>query len=506
MTAADPLSDLAPVETSAAPGIRFRGEGSWFSHKLNVLWVDDALEEDEPLDHVVAHELSHFYAHVSTPYGYLLDSLHSLEVGAVLLLCRATVAEHREQVLVPAYDLAQRLLSGSDIPPLVAGRDAELRDLIDRYVRPWSQHAYLEAILEGEEGEEAESVREATMTRAWELLAAAEAAEADLTPDEKLFRETGFILDEVPPRADQDGTLNHGDRKACLLARFHDGRTFPVGGLHVFEGLAVDAERAGPETLQWLIRDHPEYVWLWLKTVEQFGKQVTDEHTFHRLRNTFVALCDLALFVPAGVVYGRLRPEGATWLDIQPYIRFLRGLDAVQHVGWVDDRASDLEPFQDAICARLGWPRPRAFLELGQWLEWRNDDTARHAEACKLRLERPALFLEEHDEPDPALTEFVTRYLPPLRHPRHDSLVVRRHAYDVNLGLNAVIPYFLAEFSWDVMKEGRLDYAGMFPAHVDWESLFPSDPLGPRSMEDFLEVVLEGMPYLAAHNFRRFDA
>jgi hypothetical protein len=74
--------DLAPVDPGIVPFGRKSAGGSWYSSKGNMVWTEHTSDRARA-DAILSHELSHFFVHVGTPYGMLLESLAQLQERAV---------------------------------------------------------------------------------------------------------------------------------------------------------------------------------------------------------------------------------------------------------------------------------------------------------------------------------------------------------------------------------------------------------------------------------------
>src|ERR1035438_2400203 len=115
--------DLAPVAPDIEPFVRKSAGGSWYSSKGNMLWTEPTSDQAQG-EAILSHELSHFFVHVGTPYGMIIESLGQLQESLVLQYCAALAAQ------------------GSPVRYPVCGyveRDDALVDpsLVTKFVRPW---------------------------------------------------------------------------------------------------------------------------------------------------------------------------------------------------------------------------------------------------------------------------------------------------------------------------------------------------------------------------------
>ena len=275
-----------------------------------------------------------------------------------------------DEVVVASVQLRQHGAS-SLIEPLLGFAAVALRvalDAVAELTLEWSDSVFLERLLEGTN---VASVRRAREADVLETARTIETQLLDLLPDSDLF-DAGA---RVPARTTH----------AVLALQARDGYAAPTGGLtikfmnhpigamHVIEGFAQSLESGGSFQRVARSKRPQDYLSLWTHSVVAYGiKRVDDSIAFNRMHKTFAALCDLALFVPIGATYGRLRAKTATWLDLQPGSRFLEALDVVAKDDlWIPDIPGELKDLHNRICARLNWRPPDDFLSLGASLRHR---------------------------------------------------------------------------------------------------------------------------------------
>jgi hypothetical protein len=495
-------TELAPVDREplfVRPSCT--AENNWYSHKLRTMWLGNANDPDAK-ENIVSHELSHFLLHAFTPYGAFLDELSMMQHHQVLSYCIEAVNYLYEKVRHPIYDFSRELLPATGRARSMVKNPESFETIIRRYIRPWSHASLLENILEGADKL---NVRQATEGAALKTLSIVEGYSAtNFTEDEELFLMGKPGNASIPERRllpvaempepynlDPDGQLH----KACMTIGWADMNRYSVGAEHIFESLAQLSEDMQGDVLGRIQpqSSHP-YFMLWTLTMMEYGMdRITSRETFFQVLNTFRALCDLALFVPIGAIYGRLRRENMFWIDLHPGHRFLRALTVVPKIGWITDPEKEFVQFQEAICDELWWVKPKRFIELGAQLTHPNFVT--HGDACRLRLKHPYPHLEETFET--IISEnFVYKHLPLLLFPGNDELIVSNEAE--NSALGRVLDYFLPQFCSDVMLKERLTYEDMLPGRIRFEGLFRNV----KSVDDWLEIIFKAIPTMKPTNFQ----
>lgn len=475
--------ELAPVTSSAA--LYRRSADSWYDHKSNTIWIGTSIAADLR-NSVQLHEMSHFLVHVSTPYGWLLEECARAERHSVMSYC----LDHYNRspnnpIFVPLYDVAR--LVEQRCPQL-----EHLLDLCDKYVKPWSHVMFLQNVLEGEGFSEVASATHNTAGRSLDIVEEYLANLSDSFHPLR-FSPKAFPLPNIPATPD---------------ATFPGEPEIRLGAKHIFEGIATQLESSSLLVQDLQKGTRLPYWALWLLTVMRMGKdRVRSPEEYERLRNTFFALCDLALFVPAGNLYGQLRTEEITWYDIHPAFRFITALNQATKLEWIDNLEKDMLPYQEWVSELVHWPAPIQFLKLGSALKGDNPSLRRHAEACRIRLENPSAFLElgQHlqqgyrptdDSSSPAWKFFID-YLPMLYTPKTGQLFVRNYSFTATEPLNLVLPWFLSQFSYYVTEEGVVRYEDLLPNEVRYETVWSNV----KSREDFVALLQKGIPLFSPDRF-----
>lgn len=437
-----------------------------------MLWTEQTSDQAQA-EAILSHELSHFFVHVATPYGMLIESLGQLQENLVLRYCIAA-AEQGLPIGYPVYGFVQR----DDAPVDPA--------LVTDYVRPWSRLVHLERILDGSN---VRAVRDATIPDAIELLADLENLEravllanggdpADLGERPSFEPMLDAARDELPftpacPR------FLHADDQDDTVA----------GGAALFEGLAQTAERMiYPEHWDMLRRgmSADQYLGFYTSIFMRYGIHRADtDRDFNRVFQTFIALCDLALQIPVGSVYGKLRPPHFDYGDLHPGYRFLRLLNTITEDDWIDS-LDDLLGLQQTMSARLRWPDPRLFPLLGS-----GSDQPQHREAMRIRLSEPAFHLFLREE---SASTFLAEYGPLVRDPRTGEIMPSLHD---RARLGPVINYILWQLTWQIMKGPRLDVDEALPEGIYGRRWFANID----TKEDLAALFFEAVPVLKPRNF-----
>ncbi len=474
---------LAPVERSEHFS-RKSNHICWYSHKANTLWIDTNVAPEE-LNDIARHELSHFLLHCSTPYGHLLDELNMLQLNLSL----SVVLEYPHELYYPVYDFARCALKKKN-EPLAKEPWVSFAEMAHRYVVPWSRMVYLERILEGEN---LPSMRNAVEKDVLPLINQFELNMHEILLEEELFFDVATVSLENKSKVIPIDPYGKSPAYACPSGFYgKDYRDYPRGANHVYEGLAQLIESANSiKAVANTVHAH-EYLSLYVATTVRFGlDRINSAEDFMRVHSSFIALCDLALFIPLGALYGRLRPKITTWLDLQPAYRFLRALEYVAEEDlWISDIPNEMKSFHEKICLQLGWAIPTKFLELGAQL--RKENFTRHRDACQIRLERYDAFLD-FDEME-ITTPLIKNHLPIVYLPTQPTTII-----DTNptRSLSLIIDYFFAHLFWDLMTGETINKDQLLPPYVDYSQLWDNIVC----KEDIFDVILEGIPQLSLSRF-----
>jgi hypothetical protein len=493
--------DLAPVDV-LKPFARPKGESeaNWFSPKLQAMWVDSAGASPQ---NATAHELSHVLLNAFTPYGNLIQELNYIQSNQVLNYCSHVARIGRQKILVPVYGFAKDFSSSPTLFESL-GQRTDFGWLIAKFVRPWSHSWYLEQILEGES---LPSVRAADQVAAVRALNMCEDYAAAMLSDEQLFGSQSVPIrkfEQIIPVQPTDSSP--GERlisQACfdLGWRSTENRK-PLGAKHIFEG---HAQRYGqlfggpdPEEEDLVSTDFGHfYLWCWASLLQEFFKTLgsTRDPTaaeFKQVMNTFWALCDLALFTPLGVVYGRLRTRKLTWVDVHPGWRFMTAMGQLASIGWLTDLFGDFSRFQNRICQQLGWPAPERFIELGSQLIESN--FLMHRDACLMRTTHPCPYLQE-DLSRPSMVKLISDHMPIYHSSQGDDLVIRGETAEECT--RVLLNYFLPQICWQIMMHEQLDYEALLPRTLRIDHVFSNV----QSNDRLLEIIFEAVSIIAPENF-----
>jgi hypothetical protein len=458
---------LAPVDPDIEPFVRKSAGGSWYSSKGNMLWTQTTSDEAQA-EAILSHELSHFFVHVGTPYGKIIESLGEMQERFVLEYC-VSLAGKGLLISYPVYRLAQQ--PGAQIDAC----------LVSKYVQPWSRMVHLERILDGSN---VQAVRDATIPDAIELLADLEALERA-----KWVADGGdpATLDQRPSfdRMLDDARDKLAFMPACPHFGAVDQLNSVAGGAAVFEGLAQTAEgMTYPDHWDMLARgvSKEQYLGLYGRTFLKYGlDRIDSQRDFSRAFNTFIALCDLALQCPIGSVYGRLRPPDCDYFDLHPGYRFSRLLGSMTEDDWIDS-LDDFPALQRSMAARLGWPDPHLFQMYGSTTV----EPDAHREAMRIRLTEPTfhLFLDER-----LAADFLAEYGPLVRNPRTGEIMPSLHG---GAKLTPVINHIMWRLTWQIMMGPRLDIDEALPEGIYERRWFENI----ENKEDLAKLFFDAIPAL----------
>jgi hypothetical protein len=406
------------------------------------MWIVDA-HADQAAS-TVAHEMSHFVFHAFSPYGFCLDEIWAEEVGCVSRIAHGLMGVFK-YVPYPVYEVARAMLRDTDqLPSALCDQGA--RELVEKFAKPWSHLEALHRILEGGPGVNDYLVADVIK---W-------VEEFESSASNSFDRSTPS---PIPARSD-------ADVPPAFTAGVGGNPGVPIGGHNVFEGIAQHAELSPPTAEH--IRQHEDYWIIHLWTIAEYCKKygnASSKEDYERIRDTFLALCDLSLFTPLGGLYGSLRRAGNGWLDLQPGHRFAAAMRATSHVGWLNFLDGECEAFQNSICDLLGWPRPRAFLELGADLKSDANWVTRHRDACRLRLEDFEAPLEwTLDLPPNDSVKSLFMAHTPICSWRGVTRIDRERTAE------QLVTYFLSAWSDAVMRLASFHYNDLLPENVDWTS------------------------------------
>ena len=395
ITETSECSDL-PLEDIGLRNVRRTGD-SHYEPESDILYLSE--RHFDQLTHF-AHELQHFFFHAGTPYGHLLDEL---ALGRQFL-GRNYMEVTEGPVIYPAFLLAKRLDRGSlQIRDGEVNREA-LQVICDRIVFPWHRVRYLENLLEGQR---CASMLTATTRSAIEALSVAETLVSETV---EMTVEHLFV--DRPSKESVESLIvdsEDADLPVCpTIGLTESGERIPVGAIDIFEGVAQSTEGVAPEPGLGM-----EYILLWSHTLASMGfdGEMSDEEV-EAARVTFLSLCDLALYVPAGAVYGRLRPAGMRWSDIHPGWRFLRCAQVISEIGLITSLERESNDLQTELSEGFGWPAPAEFHRLSA--ELKAPQFERHRAAMALRSGHADIWVEEREEHIQKVTAFIEKHSPML--------------------------------------------------------------------------------------------
>ncbi|MCA9123957.1 MAG: hypothetical protein H6822_20425 [Planctomycetaceae bacterium] len=420
--------------------------------------------------HATLHEFVHILEHCSTPYGFLLDELNFRQN----LLIQEFLKAVDGPITVPIYNWAvterKRVSSSATATEI-------FENLFKRFLQPWSICLH---IVNAFEGKDNKYIRTSTIGEDATFLAVCEAVPGTATD-----------LDAV----DDVLVVELMEELSCpSISWVGDARTtsFPYGAHHISEGLAQLHE--GLERCFDSQREH-EYLALPFKVIDFVGKN----RFAHMQKHAFVTyqvIADLARFTPAGMYYGRLRPQNSTWKDIHPGYRFELALETVaQSDAWVDD-LNDAESLAQFVCEERGWTQPREFLELGASNE--HLTVRRHRDACRIRLDDFMAFgqIKHATEKGSAVAAFFSDHMPMTLHPdygtvccfpetEHEPIIAAEHVRNL----------FISDTCWCAMMNG-IPSLPILPA-----GLLLEEYTGKKTEVEFAEHLESEHPWLRRDRF-----
>jgi hypothetical protein len=482
--------ELADLDLEVEPTRRQRRHsGGLFSHHGSVLFRGSG--GDDSSANIVIHELSHYWLHASTPYGLVLDELAERQIADALRYC-GTFNARGEKVPVPAHRAALLHSRGMlDLPP-------EVVRAIELWVKPWSHAVYLEHLLEGFDDA---AVRSTPLPKALRWLAEYE---------ERVLADAGnelFDVEVAPVTRYQTRLLNmwaeayeEHEVAACALLHRGGGKAVPLGAQHLFEALAHSLENNDPTSDEFLVSEEGlPYMAAFASVLEAYGRERVDSTAaWETVAATFALLVDLALYLPVGRVYSRLRDDQMNWADLHPGYRFAQLVRCLRADDWVDGIDERAPRVQWELSRRLGWPRPDRFLELGASLNHVGLHSA-HAAACKLRLDRTDRGIMWNGGDLPGMLEHHIDSYGPMQIIEDVRCFVPGDTPQTML--RYVMGYALHQLSWMTMASGDVSIEKLEPPMLSSSGVFDNVQVP----DDFLELLLGAFPFLAQSWFDLVD-
>lgn len=413
----------------------------------------------------------HFFDHVGTPYGYVLDCLGALNAR----LCRQLLALFNSpgapQLPVPLRLALQDPNRLEAWLRAKAGRGFDVAECVEFTVvlaSVWPQLLLFERAMEGEALKTVETMGPARPIGGLRLLEGWEREgefEIPGTLEELLEIDLGSSEWEAPARA-----------VPSITARAHQ---HPLGAICILEGRALFQERGlayGPDPLLSAMADGKGQYFLAAFAVA--AKLQERGFTREELLDTFLAVADLALYTPIGSAYKQLRTEN-TWSEVQPGYRLMRLIDAVGRVGPFDRRRRmGVFEYQATLADALGWPPPLEFLSRGSTLSGSDYRARRHRQACQMKRDQPRMFvnaaLEYLDLNDVDVLHALMRPILPLYFDPSDVQRVLPGSGEEGALMERLASAYLQSLSWSLFVTGdpsreHLDPDFPFDKVIRWE-------------------------------------
>ena len=465
--------DLSPIAQDEPITRRSSKESSAYGFRDDVL----AIFGDQKTHLTTTHEVTHFLEHCSTPFGAFREENHFRQY----LCAYEFLKQYGGRIYVPVYSwakgvrVAPRTVPTPDDPELFSA-------LLDQFLIPWSRAVQLDQVLDGLDHP---VVRETTEAQAVSLLSQ---TEETIDPFLGLRPTSGG-------KEGQGSAVATGEGRATLPACPALG--VPIGAYHLSELIAQLQE--GFEELD-LASTPPAYWVLAVHALESYGRQHLEEvaNGDKRIPRTCLALADLALFTPIGSIYSPLRRPESQWSDVHPGHRFLTGFRLVVESGrWISD-LSESEALDDWVCERLGWVKPRRFLELGATLT--HDRLARHRHACAIRLnEFAAPYLLDRPTSLLAAERFFSDHMPIVQYPERGTVCPVPEGDETNrTALLKLRDCFFVRLFWYALRrwDGPIEEF-LFPEAVPFSTYFANI----ECADDLIALIVERYPWASPARF-----
>ena len=456
--------DFYPDVPDEEPSARYSASSqNWYNYRTNILHLTP---DSDPNVHgrMINHEVSHFALHCSTPYGLVLDDLNHLQTTCVIGLCqRADLDLEGQRIPRPLYRFIRKYTLDLEFLDEHFPGLGVITSLAHWFGRPWSLAFLLENMLEGVGAKESMKLTDKDGVETVESYESFFLDGFETWPIKSKPFTRDFLFDNAGDRtaeitSDRGATIAAGEIPIAPSWKTRDGESL-FGGFHVFEGVAQQLEGNHSGNFQALI-DHPSglaYIRLWALMLETYDQKITNPEQYQSVMATFFAICELALYVPLGPVYGRLRHGDTYWVDIQPGYRAVRAISVSKKFGLLSGFRDDLDKYQEAICRRFGWPFPKSFLKIGICLKGKTLRQAyvRHRDACELRLAEPWAFIRSLADSD-AFESFFKKHHPMLS---HDGEILGGN-------VESIIQQFASTVAWNIMmRTGRLRSTETLPKY-----------------------------------------
>lgn len=175
-------------------------------------------------------------------------------------------------------------------------------------------------------------------------------------------------------------------------------------------------------------------------------------------KNTFLALCDLALNIPIQFA-GSARSHPINWIDLHPGWRFVRALSAARSLKPIRRYDADYGRFVGALCRQLGWSTPSAI-----WREFTASHTGRPSsvwldEECSRvasqKTQCPWRFFDPGDDLFTA-SDWIADNFPPMVEDsaRHNVILTRKN----ELGYRTINWYFDTKIPQQLMLGSSVEF------------------------------------------------
>jgi hypothetical protein len=485
---------LYPVDPGTRLSHRPAGS-SYYDYVTDVLWIKHGA------NWLLNHEFHHFEMHVSTPYGFLLQALVELQQQLVIDYFQQTHNDiPGQKIPLPLYS---SLRSHRDKPTEANIVPTWYMTYAHDYVVPWSRMIFLENLLEGRDCTSVQSSTAADGVAAMSQFEYLWGHREAFQRNRRNHDGTPAIYD--PPPNIQITESHYKLGSACPVVKIGK-KKISIGALHLMEGLAQHIQEGRPGTVapqaippeDALSNTQSQVYWvLWFVFLQELGlERFRREPSGYHL--AFLALAEMALFTPAGPVYGRLRHNGMDWSDVHPGYRFIKSLKVLREVSPLQNMQRDLLTFQSEIAERLRWPSPTKFVSL---IKHFDVDVSihfikRHIAACEKRKETtrptPDFTLCEQLQ-----TQFLDQYAPIYWDTNHQEFTIaHENAHEL---MERFLRYFMPGWCWEAMMIGPPRVDSLLLVDARFSRYFDME-----SDKQLAQWVIECNPWMATSRFARF--
>lgn len=456
------MLSLREIDRSRLSLPRRVGASSYFDYEKDILAVSSG---SGSIVHVAAHEMGHWFDHVSSPYGFFLDGVNRSEQR-----CAFEYFHLHQQaglpMVAPAYDFVKRLSTARGSLRGKYRAYLPLTEEIVHIVRRWSNIVHIKQMLDDPSG-----MREPSIGRAIESLSIQEQYEA------KIRDVAGHL------HLESAHDIGLGEDGVSTFAPFVEmaGHKNYIGAGHIFELLAVLGEmnRASDYVRRReLDKDYNAAYFLFFALAMEEGIDLEDVEEYHYCLKLIFLCGKLALFSPIGFYRGLRKNRSLKWRDVHPGHRFF----AAARVGLHLQRICRRLPFdqvQGVLCEHFNWPEVEQFVNELILLEPKTTQERRHVSymrlyaATEFSIVSPEPSLEDEWSFRPIMdSEILSLYGPLFVDEGSPNILMRKNDSD---RCSFVVNYCFRGLCNDVMLNGRFQEFLVAPEIQNFVFTKPSD-------------------------------